>query len=121
MTADLTGIDNVGEFFSAHYLNERLPQELGGQDPTTLELIETRTAKLRALGPALLRAVAEASTGASRREAAHDLVVRSLEALGYERSVGGDYAVLDGAARVTDALPLLFRLVTPQTAFLRCV
>ena len=112
MTADLTGIDNVGEFFSAHYLNERLPQELNAQEPAILELIEARAAKLRALGPTLLRTVSEASTGANRREAAHDLVVRTLEALGHERSAGGDYAVLETSERVTDALPLLFRLVT---------
>lgn len=114
MSADLTGIDNVGEFFSAHYLGERLPQELSAQEPAILEFLEGRTAKLRALGPPLLRAVSEATTGAARREAAHELAVRTLEALGYEREAAGDYVALETSERVTDALPLLFRLVAPR-------
>lgn len=109
MAADLTGIDNVGEFFSAHYLSERLPQELGTLDPAQLEVLESRLAKLRALGPHLLRTLADADAGLTRKEAARDLVIRTLEALGFERTPG-DYAVLEGGEKASDAIPLLTRL-----------
>ena len=46
--ADLTGIENAGEFFSAHYLQERLADELKGQDPATHAVLEERVRRLLA-------------------------------------------------------------------------
>jgi hypothetical protein len=115
MASDLTGIDNVGEFFSAHYLGDRLPQEIASQEPAILERLEARIAKVRALGPTLLRALAETTSVESRRELGHDLVVRTLEALGYERG-DGEYVVLETTDRASDALPLLARLTSASGA-----
>jgi len=53
MMADLTGIENAGEFFSAHYLQERLPEEIKGQDAATAKVLDDRVAHLRAAGAAL--------------------------------------------------------------------
>ncbi|MEZ4444946.1 MAG: N-6 DNA methylase [Polyangiaceae bacterium] len=110
MAADLTGIDNAGEFFSAHYLQERLPDELKSQDEATVAAVDARVSRLRALGPSLLRAVTDTAVGAraARRETAHELTVQIVEALGYEREDG--YLALEGTGSAHDAVPLLASL-----------
>jgi hypothetical protein len=112
MAADLTGIDNIGEFFSAHYLQERLPDETKAQDPEQQTQLDDTLSRLRSHGATLLRALDDAwsrSSAPARWEAAHDLSVRTLEALGYERTSGA-YAVLEGADPANQAVPVLAEL-----------
>ncbi len=111
MAADLTGIENVGEFFSAHYLEVRLLEELKSLSAAEREAIDATVSRLRAIGPRLLDALSEGSAqGArARREITHDLVVRVLEALGYEREPGA-YAVLERPSAAHEAVPLLSSL-----------
>jgi hypothetical protein len=108
--ADLTGIDNVGEFFSAHYLQERLPDELKGQDAATVERLDACTARLRGTGAHLFRTLADlgAATAAERAAAGRDLTVRTLEALGYTR--GAHYVALERGDAANQAVPLLTEL-----------
>lgn len=108
--ADLTGIDNAGEFFSAHYLQERLPEELKGQDAATLAVLDERAARLRGTATHLFRTLADlgGATALDRAEAGHDLAVRTLEALGYTRSAS--YVVLEHAEAANQAVPLLAEL-----------
>jgi hypothetical protein len=108
--ADLTGIENAGEFFSAHYLQERLPDELKGFDAATQAVLDQRVSALRSTGTHLFRALADlgGSTASGRAEVAHDLVVRALEALGYVRAHG--YAALERADSANQAVPLLAEL-----------
>jgi hypothetical protein len=108
--ADLTGIENAGEFFSAHFLQERLPDEIKNQDAVTAALLDARVAALRATSPRLFDTLADlgSQTAASRAEAAHDLTVRTLEALGYER--GDTYAVVEGVEGKHAAVPVLCEL-----------
>jgi hypothetical protein len=108
--ADLTGIENAGEFFSAHYLQERLPEEIKGQDAATQAVLEQRVTGLRGTSAHLFRTLAElgGKAAAGRAEAAHDLAVRTLEALGYERRAA--YAVLEHAETANQAVPLLAEL-----------
>ena len=47
--ADLTGIENAGEFFSAHYLQERLPEEIKGYGHVKLANFEKALKKRDAL------------------------------------------------------------------------
>jgi len=109
--ADLTGIENVGEFFSAHYLQERLPEEVKGVDAASAEILDHRVAQLRAAGAAVLRVVSDSAgvAASARADVAHELAVRVVEALGYERTPGA-YAVLDRADPPTAAVPLLATL-----------
>ena len=108
--ADLTGIDNVGEFFSAHYLQERLPDELKGQDAATVERLDACTARLRGTSAHLFRTLADlgAATAAERATAGRDLTVRTLEALGYAR--GAHYVALERGDTANQAVPLLTEL-----------
>jgi N-6 DNA Methylase len=118
--ADLTGIGNAGEFFSAHYLHERLPEDIKSQDPATLERLEGCLDRVRALGPHLLRSLtgaASASSASSRSELARDLAVRTLEALGYQRSQDA-YAVLERTEPANQAVPLLAELRQGDRPFL---
>jgi len=118
MAADLTGIENVGEFFSAHYLEVRLLEELRSLGMAEREAIDATVSRLRAMGPRLLDALAEGVSGqgtAVRREVTHDLVIRVLEALGYEREAGG-YAVLERPGSPHEALPLLASLAHGRDA-----
>ncbi|MBK6514304.1 MAG: hypothetical protein IPG04_09320 [Polyangiaceae bacterium] len=113
MAADLTGIENVGELFSAHYFEVRLLEELKALAGPEREAIDTVTTRLRALGPRLLDALADglsAQGTTARREVVHDLAVRVLEALGYEREPGA-YAVLERSGAPHEAVPLLARLL----------
>ncbi|MBK7823503.1 MAG: N-6 DNA methylase [Tessaracoccus sp.] len=108
--ADLTGIDNVGEFFSAHYLQERLPDELKAQDAATVERLDACAARLRGTSAHLFRTLADlgGATADERAAAGRDLAVRTLEALGYAR--GAHYVALDRADTANQAVPLLTEL-----------
>lgn len=116
--ADLTGIDNVGEFFSAHYLQEVLPEDLRKQDAATVAALDERVAAFRATSAHLFRALADlgTTTAAARAEVAHDLAVRTLEALGYARSAS--YAVLEHMDRANQAVPLLADLRQGESPYL---
>ncbi len=111
MSADLTGIENVGEFFSAHYFAERLTGELDAHTAAEKEAIGETQKRLRALGPLLLDKLATArdSAGhAARDELAHDLEVRVLEALGFHREPVG-YVALERPTAPNEAVPVLAR------------
>ncbi len=85
MASDLTGIENVGEFFSAHYHAELLPKEIDAQDAATKEILDRRAAALRALGSHLLGSLVDVTSlgsSAARAEVGRDLGVRAMEALG---------------------------------------
>jgi hypothetical protein len=46
MAGDLTGIQNEGEYFSAHYFQERLAEDLGTRDEDTKAHIEATLGRL---------------------------------------------------------------------------
>jgi hypothetical protein len=122
MSADLTGIDNVGELFSAHYFAERLAPELEAE-AASKEVITAVAAKLRTLGPRILEAAQLTSDGdaallpETRRELGRDLAVRLLEALGFEREREEHaYVALERPLAPNEGIPILGRLVHgPQT------
>jgi hypothetical protein len=118
---DLTGIDNAGEFFSAHYLQERLPDDIKAQDVATLAVLDERVARLRGTSVHLFRTIADlgSATIEGRAEAAHDLAVRNLEALGYERAAG--YVALERMETTNLAVPLLAELRQGETPYLYVV
>ena len=97
--ADLTGIDNIGEFFSQHYLTELLEGDLkqlrkawrdsAGQSPP---------ARLRSVSRPMSNALAEAARYARPErvfEAVHGMQVQLCEALGYTYQPGV-FALSDG-------------------------
>lgn len=92
MAADLTGIENVGEFFSQHYLDELLVGDLGEIRARWRETPGTAPdAALRALGREFAKAHAEASQHTQERalwECSHGLQVKLAEALGYAYQAG---------------------------------
>lgn len=122
MSADLTGIDNVGELFSAHYFAERLVPELLS-DAATREVIDAVAARLRALGPRILEAAQLTRDGdgallpETRRELGRDLAVRLLEALGFVREREEHaYVALERPSAPNEGIPILGRLVHgPET------
>ena len=109
MPADLTGIENVGEFFSQHYLDELLLGDLADLRRSWQEAPgKAPPDALRSCAQAFFRAMGEAA-GLSRPEAlydaSHDAQVRLAEALGfaYQRD-----AFLELADR--RALPVIHRV-----------
>lgn len=136
MAADLTGIDNVGEFFSQHYLDELLLTDLKAlrnteaksaeqaQDDTAVPSpreMSVRAAAspadaLRALRQPYLRALGRASTlerDEGLYEVSHDIQVQLCEALGY---------IYDPKAALylseSQAVPLLHRIDKQGTPYL---
>ncbi|MFW6087784.1 MAG: hypothetical protein ACODAG_11310, partial [Myxococcota bacterium] len=109
MSAELTGIDNVGEFFSQHYVDELLVGDLADLRRAWNERPDKPPPDaLRALARDFFRAQAEAeklSRPDALYDASHDIQVRIAEALGYRRDPEA-HALLDGGR----ALPLLARL-----------
>ena len=89
MAADLTGIDNVGEFFSQHYLSELLEKDLADQSESTAAAVEVAQKALTALGRDLLRLLAEPNLHQSPRGLheggpGYQLQIRVAEALGFQ-------------------------------------
>lgn len=112
MAADLTGIENVGDYFSPHYFQERLGDDLKAQDEATIARIDAVVARLRPLAAKLVSGLDEARTqsASQRRDLVHDLSVRTLEALGYVRTPDA-YLVLDHGGSKKEAVPLVSELL----------
>ncbi|MFT3770140.1 MAG: N-6 DNA methylase [Minicystis sp.] len=116
MAGDLTGIDNVGEFFSQHYLSELLEKDLAEQGEGIAAAVEQTQKALVALGRDLFRLLGEsrllpspaAASGQSPRirdarvKALYDLgrefQVRLAETLGFTYQSGAFFALDDGRA-----------------------
>jgi hypothetical protein len=111
MAAELFGIDNAGEFFSPHYLQALLPEDIRREAPERREAIAQTVARLKTRASELLTLRDELSreAGTHRFERAHESHVRTLEDLGYGRSLGA-YFVPARGDRATDAVPLLAEL-----------
>ncbi len=109
MAVDLTGIDNVNEFFSQHYLDELLVKDLkdlrkewkGGDDKSPPERLRARA---RAFTKALNEA-AKLSRAADLYDVAHPVQVSIAEALGYPYQHGATFELDDG-----EALPCIHRV-----------
>lgn len=109
MAVDLTGIDNVNEFFSQHYLDELLVKDLkdlrkewkGGDDKSPPERLRARA---RAFTKALNEA-AKLSRPADLYDVAHPVQVSIAEALGYPYQRGAVFELDDG-----EALPCIHRV-----------
>lgn len=109
MAVDLTGIDNVNEFFSQHYLDELLVKDLkdlrkewkGGDDKSPPERLRARA---RAFTKALNEA-AKLSRAADLYDVAHPVQVSIAEALGYPYQHGAVFELDDG-----EALPCIHRV-----------
>lgn len=109
MAVDLTGIDNVNEFFSQHYLDELLVKDLkdlrkewkGGDDKSPPERLRARA---RAFTKALNEA-AKLSRPADLYDVAHPVQVSIAEALGYPYQHGATFELDDG-----EALPCIHRV-----------
>ena len=102
MSSDLTGLDNVGDFFSPHYVAELLERDLAAEDAEALAVSTSTQKALTALGRDLFRRLAEARLGGAARalyDEAHTLQIAVAEALGYAYQpeafleVGDGYAV----------------------------
>jgi hypothetical protein len=111
MAAELFGIDNAGEFFSPHYLQALLPEDIRREAPERREAIAQTVARLKTRASELLTLRDELSreAGKHRFERAHESHVRTLEDLGYVRNLGAYFAPTRGE-RATDAIPLLAEL-----------
>lgn len=103
MAADLTGIENVGEFFSQHYLAELLEKDLSSEGQDVAEAILSAQKALAALGRDLNKALGEArlhTTPKSLYSAGHPFQVKVAEALGFGYQSGAFVQVEDGAVPV---------------------
>ncbi|WP_437737335.1 N-6 DNA methylase [Sorangium sp. So ce1335] len=120
MAADLTGIDNVGEFFSQHYFTELLEKDLADQTANLALAVEKVQKALTALGRDLLRLLgearlhpspvaADAQTARIRDQRARALYelgtgdgrrfqVQVAEALGFSYQSGAFFPLDDGRA-----------------------
>ncbi len=103
MAADLTGIENVGEFFSQHYLAELLEKDLSSEGQDVGEAILAAQKALAALGRDLNKALGEArlhTTPKSLYSTGHPFQVKVAEALGFGYQSGAFVQVEDGAVPV---------------------
>ena len=105
MPLDLTGIQNVGEFYSHHYLDALLENDLKGLFAQWREEEEdTPYKRLNGLATAFYQAkqaALRARTDEARYKASHAFHVELLEALGYEYHFDVRY-LLEG-----EAVPIL--------------
>ncbi len=91
MAADLTGIDNTGEFFSQHYLSELLEKDLGDQSEATAAAVEHAQKALSSLGREMARLLGEVALHQSPRalfELGRPFQIRVIEALGFAYQSG---------------------------------
>lgn len=119
MAADLTGIENVGEFFSQHYLTELLEKDLAEQSGEVAAAVADAQKRLTALARDLLRAVGEAALHADPRalyDIVHGVQVRVAEALGFTYQSGAFFAVAD--KRAVPALAVIERHGDPYLVVL---
>ncbi len=89
--ADLTGIENVGDFFSQHYLTELLEKDLAAESKDLETAIDAAQKALSALGRDLNKILTEAPLHTTPRHLytlAHPFQVSLCEALGFDRQSG---------------------------------
>ncbi len=109
MTIDLTGIRNIGEFYSHHYLEALLEDDLRGL------FAGWRAAEEKAPDQRLNRCSTEYFSAknramqsrrpAERYHASHSLHVALLEALGYPYTPEGRYLLTDEVVPILSAVP----------------
>jgi len=119
MSSDLTGLDNVGDFFSPHYVAELLERDLAAEDAEALAVSTSTQKALTALGRDLFRRLAEARLGGAARalyDEAHTLQIAVAEALGYAYQPEAFLEVGDGYA--VSALHVVERNEVPYLAVL---
>ncbi|KYF78233.1 hypothetical protein BE11_12320 [Sorangium cellulosum] len=98
--ADLTGIENVGEFFSQHYLAELLEKDLASEGGDGGAAIEGAQKALGALGRELNRILTDAPLHAEPKHLyalAHPFQVSLCEALGFAYQSGAVLPLGDGS------------------------
>lgn len=103
MAADLTGIENVGEFFSQHYLAELLEKDLSSEGQDVAEAILAAQKALAALGRDLNKALGEVrlhTTSKSLYSVGHPFQVKVAEALGFGYQSGAFVHLGDSAVPV---------------------
>ena len=127
MPLDLTGIQNVGEFYSHHYLDALLENDLKGlfakwrTDDNSAAAKDTPDRKLERLASDFFKAKAQAKPELSiesRYEPSHRIHVALLEALGYRysfeiRYINGQMAVPVLGVATRDAHEVLWLVETP--------
>ncbi len=122
MSLDLTGIQNIGEFYSHHYLEALLENDLKGLFARWREGDEaTPDHRLYRLGTEYFKAKSQARpelSVESRYEASHRFHVALLEALGYDytfelRYLAGKLAVPVLSALLRDGHAYLWIVETP--------
>ncbi len=89
--ADLTGIENVGDFFSQHYLTELLEKDLASESKDLESAITSAQKALATLGRDLNKILTEAPLHTTPRHLfslAHELQVHLCEALGFTYQSG---------------------------------
>ena len=119
MSSDLTGLDNVGDFFSPHYVAELLERDLAAEDADALAASASTQKALTALGRDLFRRLSEARLGGAARalyDEAHTLQIAVAEALGYAYQPESFLEVGDGYA--VSALHVVERNEVPYLAVL---
>ncbi|WP_437986664.1 Eco57I restriction-modification methylase domain-containing protein [Sorangium sp. So ce117] len=98
--ADLTGIENVGEFFSQHYLAELLEKDLASEGGDGGAAIEAAQKALGALGRELNKILTDAPLHAEPKHLyalAHPFQVSLCEALGFTYQSGAVLPLGDGS------------------------
>ncbi|WP_437290975.1 Eco57I restriction-modification methylase domain-containing protein [Sorangium sp. So ce406] len=98
--ADLTGIENVGEFFSQHYLAELLEKDLASEGGDGGAAIEAAQKALGALGRELNRTLTDAPLHTEPKHLyalAHPFQVSLCEALGFAYQSGAVLPLGDGS------------------------
>lgn len=100
MAADLTGIENVGEFFSQHYLAELLEKDLSAEGEDVAKAIEAAQKALVALGRDFNKALGEARLHTADKalySIGHPFQVKVAEALGFAYQSGALLHLGEGA------------------------
>lgn len=103
MAADLTGIENVGEFFSQHYLAELLEKDLSSEGQEVGEGISAAQKALAGLGRDLNKALGEArlhTTAKALYSVGHPFQVKVAEALGFAYQSNAFLELSDGAVPI---------------------
>lgn len=99
--ADLTGIENVGDFFSAHYLTELLDKDIGSESGDLAAAIDKAKDALFALARPLNKIATEAPRFTTPKQLyalSHPFQVNLAEALGFDYQNGSILHLADGHA-----------------------
>ena len=101
MPADLTGIDNVGDFFSQHYLTELLEKDLGEASPEVAAAVEASQKALAGLWREAQKVLGEMRLHSHENElyrVARSIQIGVAEALGFTYQQDAYLPVGDGLA-----------------------